>query len=238
MQIEVLAYPPASGGNFTDKTVIVIDVLRATSTIVTALGNQALEIIPVVEPSEVAELVRNIGPRECLTGGERKGLKIEGFDLGNSPTEYHEEKVRGKKIILCTTNGTKAIKWAQGAAEVLIGSFLNLQLVVEHIQDKNQDLIIVCSGRDQGVCLEDLVCAGMIIKQLDLNNLSDLSDSAKIAYFVYEKAGKKLEQFIKQTQHGRYLTEIGMESDIKECLNLNKYPILPKYIKGKISINS
>ena len=232
-QVDVILVP-AGNANLTDKKVVVMDVLRATSTIVTALGNKALEIIPVVEPVEVADLVRAIGPKECLAGGERKGLKIEGFDLGNSPAEYTEERVRGKKLILCTTNGTKAIKSAQGAAEVCIVSFLNIAVIVDYLRDSSQDIVLICSGRDQSLCLEDLACAGMMVQSLQAN--AQLTDAAKLALYVWEKAGPDLEGFVKQTQHGRYLQEIGMAEDIGRCLTFNKYPIIPKYKNGKISL--
>jgi 2-phosphosulfolactate phosphatase len=225
-----------SNVNSANKTVVVIDVLRATSTIVTALGNKALEVIPVIEPVEVADLVKKIGPRDCLTGGERKGLKIEGFDLGNSPAEYIEERVQGKKLILCTTNGTKAIKLTQGAAEVYIGSFLNIQFLTDHLLGSSQDLILICSGRDQNVSLEDLACAGMMIHLLQDGAQNILTDAAELAQYVWEKAGPSLEDFVKQTQHGRYLKEIGMAEDIGRCLTVNKYPIIPKYSNGKISL--
>ncbi|HBF36033.1 MAG TPA: 2-phosphosulfolactate phosphatase, partial [Firmicutes bacterium] len=230
MQVEVLMVPSNQIFNLADKKVVVIDVLRATSTIVTAFGNGALEIVPVMEPAEVVDLVKRIGPKEFLTGGERKGFKIEGFDLGNSPSEYAEERVKGRKIILCTTNGTKAIKTAQSAAELYIGSFLNMQAVVNHLKGSSQDLVLVCSGRDQNLCLEDLACAGLMIELLKDEIGNDLTDSAKLAQYVWEKAGVNLEEFIKQTQHGRYLKEIGLEQDIHDCMALNQYEIVPRYV--------
>ncbi|HBE81027.1 MAG TPA: 2-phosphosulfolactate phosphatase, partial [Firmicutes bacterium] len=165
VRVDVLPVPD-SNVNLVDKKVVVIDVLRATSTIVTALGNKASEIIPAIEPAEVVDLVRVIGSKECLTGGERKGLKIEGFDLGNSPAEYTEERISGKRLILCTTNGTKAIKSAQGAAEVWIGSFLNIGAVTDRLQDSTRDIVLICSGRDHSLCLEDMACAGAMIQFL------------------------------------------------------------------------
>jgi 2-phosphosulfolactate phosphatase len=236
VQVEVLTVPANQAINLADKKVVVIDVLRATSTIVTAFGNRALELIPVIEPVEVADLIKRIGPGEFLTGGERKGIKIEGFDLGNSPLEYTEERVGGRKIVLCTTNGTKAIKMAQNACELYIGSFLNIQAVTNRLQGSSQDVVLVCSGRDQSLCLEDLACAGLIVESLvgEIGNI--MTDSAKLACYVWEKAKADLEGFIKQTQHGRYLTEIGMEEDIGRCLAFNKYSIVPQYRNGKICL--
>lgn len=237
MQVDVLVVPSNQiNVNLADKTAVVIDVLRATSTIVTALGNAALEVIPVVEPAEVAELIRKIGPGEFLAGGERKGLKIAGFDLGNSPSEYTKERVQGKKLVLCTTNGTKAIKSVQGAAEVYIGSFLNIQALTDHLQSATRDVLLICSGREQNICLEDLACAGLMVYLLQAGARADLSDAAKTALYVWEKAGADLEGFVKETRHGRYLQEIGMGEDIGRCLALNKYPIVPKYSSGRICL--
>lgn len=235
MQVEVLVAPSNQAMNLADKKVVVIDVLRATSTIVTAFGNKALEIVPVVEPAEVAELIKRFGPGEFLSGGERKGLKIEGFDLGNSPFEYTEERVGGRKIVLSTTNGTKAIKMAQNACELYIGSFLNIRAVTEALRGSSQDVVLICSGRDHSLCLEDLACAGLIVESLENDMGNNMTDSAKLARFVWEKAQADVEGFIKQTQHGRYLAEIGMKEDIGRCLAFNKYSIVPQYSNGKIT---
>lgn len=238
MRIDVLALPQSnSNWDWVDKKVVVLDILRATSSTVTALGNKAIEVIPVVEPGEAIELVKSLGARECVVGGERKGLKIEGFELGNSPAEYGESKVAGKKVILCTTNGTKAIKNFQGAAEVLIGSFLNVQTIADYVKEGGMHLVLVCSGRDQHLCLEDLACAGLIVKLLEeAGVVIEWTDSAKLAYFVWEKAAPDLEAFIRQTEHGRYLSEIGLGGDIPDCLALNKFPLLPRYVNGKVAI--
>jgi 2-phosphosulfolactate phosphatase len=237
VKVDVVIVPSHNSNvNLADKKTVVIDVLRATSTIVTALGNKALEVIPVIEPVEVADLVRTIGPQECLTGGERKGLKIEGFDLGNSPAEYTKERIQGKKLILSTTNGTKAIKWAQGASEVYIGSFLNIRAITDQLRDSVQDVILICSGRDHSVSLEDLACAGMMTKLLQDGTSNMITDAAKLALYVWEKARPDLEEFVKQTQHGQYLKEIGMAEDIGRCLTFDKYPIIPRYNEGRISL--
>jgi 2-phosphosulfolactate phosphatase len=239
MKADVLLYPQALSNQVPgDRKVVVIDVLRATSTIVTALAQQALEVIPVNEPSEAIELVRSIGTRECVLGGEQKGFKIEGFELGNSPADYTEAKVAGKKVILCTTNGTRAIKRAHGAAEVLVASYLNLQTVVDYLGESDKDLLIVCAGREQNISLEDLSCAGMIIRLLRARrNDLQLTDGATVAGLIAGQAQSEgLENFLKSTEHGRYLLQIGMEPDIRDCVALNQYPILPRYLNGKIMI--
>lgn len=238
MKIDVFAYPPFGiPVTLSDKTVVVLDILRATSTIVTALAQGAIEVIPVSEPSEAVNLVKGLGSERCLKGGERKGLKIEGFDLGNSPMEYTAERVDGKKIILTTTNGTKAIKWAQSANEILIGSYLNLQAVVDYLSNSIRDIVIICSGRDNNLGLEDLACAGDLVRRLKQISGSTLTDSARVAEYVAEQADAAgLLSFLQETDHGRYLAEIGMENDIAACAAVNQYPVIPRFDGGKITL--
>lgn len=238
MLIDVLVLPQLGNNrDLVNKRIVALDVLRATSTIVTALYNGATEIIPVQEYDEAFNLVRSIGRNVCLLGGERKGLKIEGFDLGNSPLEYTREQVENKKIILCTTNGTKAIKAFQNAPEVLIGSYLNMGRLVDYLTAEPQDTTIVCSGREGALCLEDLACAGMIIRLATERVKADLTDAAKVAlYTVKQNSRINLVKFISQTEHGNYLKSIGMEEDLKFCAALNSAPIIPRFREGKISI--
>ncbi len=236
MLIDVLVLPQlGSNRDQVNKRVVVLDILRATSTIVTALNNGAAEVIPVQEYDEALNLVRSIGRNICLLGGERKGYKIEGFDMGNSPLEYTRERVEGKKVILCTTNGTKAIKAFQNAAEVMIGSYLNMNRLVDYLSKDPQDLTIVCSGREGNLCLEDLACAGMITRLVSEELAVDLTDAAKVALFTAKQNSRvSLEKFISGTEHGRYLKEIGMGNDLKICTALNSSPILPRFQGGKI----
>lgn len=236
MLIDVLVLPQfGNDREFVNKRIVVFDVLRATSTIVTALYNGATEVIPVQEPDEALNLVSSIGRKTCLLGGERKGIKIEGFNLGNSPLEYTKEQVDGKKIILCTTNGTKTIRLFQNAAEVLIGSYLNMERLVAYLIKNPQDTTLVCSGREGVLCLEDLACAGMIIRLVTEVVEAELTDAAKVALFTAEhNIGVSLVKFISQTEHGRYLDSIGMGEDLQFCTALNSAPIIPRFKEGRI----
>lgn len=236
MLIDVLVLPQLGNNReLVNKRIVALDVLRATSTIVTALYNGVTEVIPVQEYDEALNLVRSIGRNFCLLGGERKGLKIEGFDLGNSPLEYTREQVEGKKIILCTTNGTKAIRAFQNAAEVLIGSYLNMNKLVDYLAKDPQDTTIVCSGRENNLCLEDLACAGMIIRLITEVIAADLTDAAKVALFTAKQNSRvSLVNFISQTEHGSYLKSIGMGEDLKVCTALNSAPIIPRFQGGRI----
>lgn len=239
MLIDVLVLPQLGNNrDHVNKRIVVLDILRATSTIVTALNNGAAEVIPVQEYEEALNLVNSIGHNICLLGGERKGFKIEGFDLGNSPLEYTEEQVKDKKVILYTTNGTKAIKGFQNAAEVLIGSYLNIQILVDYLIENIQDTVLVCSGREGALCLEDLACAGMITRLVSEAVTVELTDAAKVALFITKQNSRvRLEKFISSTEHGQYLKEIGMEADLKFCTVVNSAPILPRFQGGKISLD-
>ncbi len=238
MLIDVLVIPQL--GNNRDqanKRIVVLDILRATSTIVTALYNGAAEVIPIQEYEEALTLVRSVGRNVCLLGGERKGYKIEGFDLGNSPSEYTKERVEGKKVILCTTNGTKAIKTFQSASEVLIGSYLNIDRLVGYLTENPQDTTLVCSGREGNLSLEDLVCAGMIIRLVSEAVAAEMTDAAMVALYTTKQNSRvSLEKFISSTEHGRYLKEIGMGEDLKVCTALNSSPVLPRFEGGRIHI--
>lgn len=238
MLIDVILLPALTGTRaLSGQIAIVLDILRATSTMVTALGNHALEVIPVAEPKAAFDLQQRIGVERCILGGERKGYKIPGFDLGNSPAEYTEAKISGKTVILSTSNGTKAALWAKEAREVLIGSFLNMGAICDYLQScpVPKDITIVCSGREGNFSLEDFTGAGMIVSLAGSN--CELTDTAKVALFTYEKARESgLTVFVGQAEHGRYLKEIGMESDIALCTELNQYPILPRMGEGAIRI--
>ena len=238
MLIDVLV-TPLLGNNcdHSNKRIVVLDILRATSTIVTALNNGAMEVIPVQEYDEVFNLVRSLGRSICLLGGERKGLKIEGFDLGNSPLEYTRGVVEGKKIIFCTTNGTKAIKALQNGLEVLIGSYLNVEHLVGYLTRNTQDITLVCSGREGNLCMEDLACAGMIAQMVSTAVPADLTDAAKVAIYTAKLQGSdSLEKFISSVEHALLLKEIGMGRDINACTALNSAPILPRFEGGRIHI--
>lgn len=220
---------------------VVLDIFRATSSMVTALGNHALQVIPVSEPEAAFELQRKFGAGQCILGGERKGFKIPGFDLGNSPAEYTEDVISGKTVILSTSNGTQAALWAKESREVLIGSFLNMAAICDYLKSRLSDgnnapdITIVCAGREGNFSLEDFTGAGMIVHLAGAN--CELTDTAKVALLTYEKARQSgIATFTSQAEHGRYLKEIGMESDIDLCTEVDKYSILPRMADGVIRV--
>src|SRR6266850_4360450 len=149
-----------------DKNIVVIDVLRASTTIATALNNGAKEIIPVSSIENAVKISGNLFGDVTLRAGERNARMIEGFNLGNSPLEYTEDVVRGKTIIFMTTNGSAAIVKGRHAKKLIVGSFVNLSAVVKCLSDLGGDFVIVCAGKENHFCLEDTVCAGKIVTRL------------------------------------------------------------------------
>lgn len=215
-----------------DKNVIVIDVLRASSTLVIALNNGAREIIPVASIESAVKISGSLFGEVTLRGGERNGKMIEGFNLGNSPLEYSEAAVKGKSIIYCTTNGSVAMAKSRYARTLVIGSFVNLTATANFIRDEKKDFLILCAGRANNIgnfSLEDAVCAGMIIQTLKENESLelDLSDSAKAAVALFKSFGRSILKMLKTSEHGQYLMEIGFAEDLKICAQVDSVPVLP-----------
>jgi len=226
--------------DFTGKTVVVIDVLRATSTILTALAGDCPEVIPVVEPEEAFALAAGRGRDRCLLGGERKGIKIPGFDLGNSPAEYKREVVSGKTILLCTSNGTAALQEAQSGAKVLIGAFLNMSRLTSYLKQVAGEVVLFCAGKDGELALEDLLCAGMLVDNLVFaakrEPVVELTDTARVAMVAcrHMAAGKGAVVALAQTEHGRYLSSLGFTGDVRYCGQVDFLSLLAVFEEGRI----
>jgi 2-phosphosulfolactate phosphatase len=215
-----------------DKNIIVIDVLRASTTITVALNNGAREIIPVASVESAVKISGSLFGEVTLRGGERNGKMIEGFNLGNSPLEYTETAVRGKSIIYCTTNGSVAMAKSRYAKMLIVASFVNLSAVVDFMKSENKDFLIICAGRLNSLgqfSLEDSVCAGLIIQKLSkIEGLEfDLTDAAQAALALQKAFGKSIFKLLKSTEHGKLLTEIGMADDLKVCAEIDSVPVLP-----------
>jgi 2-phosphosulfolactate phosphatase len=228
-----------------DKNVVVVDVLRASSTILTALVNGAKEVIPAESSSVAARISKGSG--NSLLCGERNGKVIEGFNLGNSPFEYTAEAVKGKTLIFSTTNGTVSITKSRFAKNCIIAGFLNMKAVVDFLEELNEDFIIVCSGKLNDFCVEDMAAAGMIISELferkGKNNFILLDSgyvSYKMAKSILYKSGKpdvsKIQSIYKKSEHGQYLISLGFENDLGYCAQLNKINEIPVFRKGMIKL--
>ncbi len=203
------------------KICVVIDVLRASTTMVTALAHGCQRIIPVETPEEAREVARE---RDCLLGGEREGLLIEGFDLGNSPLEYVPEKVSGRTIAFTTTNGTRAIRACSSSESLIAACFLNGRAVKGLLQKEQKDTVIVCAGTRGEPSLEDTVCGGMLLESLD----GEMTLAAKEAVSVWNMHGNDLAAMMKKVSaHGRSLVALGFERDIDFAARLNEFDIIP-----------
>ncbi|MFQ6080838.1 MAG: 2-phosphosulfolactate phosphatase [Candidatus Bathyarchaeia archaeon] len=217
--------------------VIVIDVLRCCSTIVTALANAAEGVIPTKTVSEARRLHKK--HPELILAGERGGIKPKGFHLGNSPLEFSPRAIGGKRIILTTTSGTKAIVLSQKTGWVLIGALLNSEAVAKaalKIAEKERlGISLVLSGRGgKHFSLEDFLCAGLIVGSLPTDRV-ELSDAALGSWLSFQQSRRSLYETIQDGYHARYLKSIGFEEDIRYCSQVNVFDIVPIYRNGIIT---
>lgn len=214
--------------------VVIIDVLRATSTIAAALYNGAKSVIPVDSVSRCIELGKQI---EGITAGERDGKIAEGLSYGNSPFEYPEDFIKGKTLVLTTTNGTRLLHMAfeKGAAEIITGAFTNLSAVCEYLLQAKKNVILGCAGWKDRVNMEDTLFAGAIVERVG-SHFSINCDSSHMAQTLYGKAGKDLFGFMKKTDASHYhrLMGFGLEKDIRYCLTEDSLNVLPYYTEGKL----
>ena len=211
-----------------DHTVVVIDVLRATSTMVEALVNGARGVYPAASTEEAIRLASSPGREDTLLCGESKGLMIDGFDLGNSPREFVRERVADKRLVMSTTNGTGAFLMAEDAGRVLACCFLNLGAVVDAVAAVEQ-LVVVCAGREGRFSADDALCAGVLLDRLQAGNAGEigLNDAGQAAL---ELAGRFRvgADFLAMTDGGNSLVEIGFHENLKHCAQLDRYAVVPE----------
>jgi len=218
-----------------DRTVVVIDVLRACSTIVTALHRGARAVFPVSDMAQAGRIAGNLDPDVYRLGGERKGDKIEGYDLGNSPLEYTRAEVEGRDVILNTTNGTQALSHATEAKHLVAACFLNAERVVDFVRSVDEAVTIVCAGRQNRLALEDALCAGLLLDRLwDEEPPNVTTDSAHTAYTLYDTDRDHLESALRSTNHAERLRDHGYEDDLDYCLQLDTYALLPYYTENRL----
>ncbi len=215
------------------RVVVVIDVLRASTTIVTALAHGARAVIPFESAEEAVTRFRSFERSEVLLAGERKAARISGFDLGNSPAEFTPEVVEGKTILLTTSNGTVALAAVQGAREVLVGAFVNLAATVAAVRSHlraGADVAVVCAGSERQFALEDAVCAGRLLRLLARRLAgAQWNDAARAVVTLERKHGRDVAACLAGTVHGRALAEAGFAADIARCAELDTQVVVPVY---------
>jgi 2-phosphosulfolactate phosphatase len=209
--------------------VVVIDVLRATSSMCVAFTQGVNSIIPV------ATIEESIAYREegFLIGAERNGEMLDGFDIGNSPFSYMDEKVKGRDIALTTTNGTQAIAAAKGAKQIVVGSFLNLDALCNWLATQDGNIVLLCSGWKNSVNIEDTLLAGAVVHQMRGDfDFTNLRDTSIIAERLYLLAKDDLNGFLEESSHRNRLKKLNIDKDIEYCLTPNQAHVVPGIING------
>lgn len=224
-------YTKLPSSHLTARTVISIDLLRSSTSMTWALVNGATKVIPTADAAEAVSIANRMGG--CILGGERGGIKLPGFDLGNSPFEYNRETVNGKSVIVSTTNGTGALCGAEGAANVLLGCMLNCTAVARRAVELGNDIIIMCAGTDHDISADDLYAAGAIAETIIRLADGDVSacDMTLVACMVYKSWKNDLRE-LSLTYHCSRLLRLGFEKDVEFCLRRDVTDIVPEYING------
>jgi 2-phosphosulfolactate phosphatase len=221
------------------RVVAMIDVLRASSTIAVALANGARAIIPLESSEDVVTRSKQFERAGVLLAGERRMLKMDGFDLGNSPIEHSRAAVDGKTVLLTTTNGTRALLAVQGARDVVVASYVNLAAVCAMLRSAlrgGTDVTIVCAGQDRQFSLEDTACAGRYVNQICKRMQSaELNDAALAGSLIDRKYGDNLMRLFQAAAHGRALAAAGFEEDLAACAAVDSYPVIPIYQDRQIT---
>lgn len=224
-QVEICYTPQAYHLFHNDAAiVVVIDILRATSAITTAFYNGVSKMIPVATVEEAKALQE----KGYMAAAERNGEMIEGFELGNSPFGYMNNKVKGKTIAISTTNGTQAIAAAKNASGIVIGSFLNQDVLIEYLREQQRDVILLCAGWKNKFNLEDTLFAGAVADALiNKAGFEVYCDSAIAAGHLYNLAKHDLFGFLANSSHRNRLAKLDLERDIRYCLTPNQCPVIP-----------
>jgi 2-phosphosulfolactate phosphatase len=208
----------------TDCNVVIIDIFRATSTITTALHNGAASVIPVASVEECIAIGNQT--TNSITAGERDGKVATGLAYGNSPFEYPADFIKGKTLVLTTTNGTKLLHMVKGASNIIIGSFLNLAAVIDFLKNDNKPVILGCAAWKDRFNLEDTLFAGAVANALQ-KHFSINCDSARAAIHLHEQSKGEYLNFLKNSSHYNRLSGYGLIKDLEYCTSTNLHPIVP-----------
>ena len=239
MRIDVYFTPlGVAAGDLAGRGVVVIDALRATTTIVTAVANGAKAVIPAATPDEAVRLAAKLEKNGVLLAGERRSVKIAGFALGNSPREMTPAAVATKTIVLATTNGTPALVAAQGGDPVLVGAPANFRALVERARQvlgERGDLAVVCAGREKQFAIEDAYTAGRLVKALrkgsrkvQVNDAGQAATSLTAAFASWTEA-------LAGSEAARQLTEANLADDVAFAARADRFAVVPTYADRRIT---
>jgi 2-phosphosulfolactate phosphatase len=223
------------------RTVFVIDILRATTSMCAAMSSGAKAIIPVAATDEALRLAQTIGSADVLLAGEKNCLRIEGFQLGNSPLEMTEAAVRGKTLVLTTTNGTKALLACQGAGAVYPVCAGNLSLAAERARealDRDAGMLVVCAGRGGAFSLDDAYAAGRLVSAVlgGPKGRRGLNDAALASLDLVRRYGENWERPLSRSRAGRELIRLGFAEDVKASGWLDAYPVLLTFHERRVTL--
>ena len=238
MKLDVIVTPAeTTPAALSGRTVVVLDVLRATTSIVQALSAGARSVFPVSSIEEALRLANTFGRDEVLLAGERRCLPIEGFDFGNSPGDFTPERVGGKTLIMTTTNGTAAMAQTQSAARVFVGSLLNRAAVVAELVRLNAEPVFLCSGREKYFALEDAAVAGNFAAQLMAAQPGEwtLNDGAHAALTLSKEFGIGIPLF-EMSAGGRSIVEAGLDQDLAFCAQVDVHDFVPVFQERSITL--
>jgi 2-phosphosulfolactate phosphatase len=240
VKVEVAFTAGERGGpTTTGRTAVVLDVLRATSSIVEALVNGARRIIPAATVEEAVAKKNELGRDAALLCGERGGRPIRGFDLGNSPLEFTPAAVSDKTLVMSTTNGTPALLSTAGAGVCLIAALLNIDAVAQRVVAEGNDVLILCAGREGRFAIEDAVAAGVLTQRIrQVGNIPlRLDDGARAAITLAGRSRGDLAAILQRSVAGRSLRRIGQGEDILFCSQLDRYTAVPVFEQHRIELS-
>ncbi|GAC1416213.1 MAG: 2-phosphosulfolactate phosphatase family protein [Gemmatimonadaceae bacterium] len=221
------------------RLVVIVDVLRASTTVATALGNGAKTVIPLEGADEVIFRSMEFARSQILLAGEQKMHPITGFDLGNSPQAFTQPTVEGKTILITTTNGTRTLLGVQGARDIVIASYVNFTAVLAMMKvaaSSNTAIAIICAGEEGSFTLEDAACAGRYVRAIPKRGDSIQSNDAATASVVIErKYGDNIAKVFKESSHGQALESAGFGDDLAAAAEVDSYPVVPIYQDRQIT---
>lgn len=238
MKLDVAFTPSELGGNAGDRTVVVIDVLRATSTILEALVNGAQAVVPVDSVDIAVTKAQEIGRDQAILCGERDTQPIAGFHMGNSPLEFTADRVAGKTLVMTTTNGTRALVMGGSGGRCVVGSFLNATAVADAVAE-DEHVLLLCAGREGRFALEDALCAGAIARRIRAKQGARAlrpNDAARTAMLLARRYEGDLLKALRRTAAGRRLTELGRIADIEHCARADLHDRVPNVRERRVTL--
>lgn len=219
------------------RAIVVVDVLRSSTTIAWALKNGGAKVIPVETVEEATRLAQTLDAKTRLLCGERDGRKVGGFDMGNSPRECTRERVEGKTLVFASTNASPLMAGVLAGHPQRVLGYVNLSAVADALWKEGADVAVVCAGRVGRFSLEDAACAGALARRLAGRAAGlALNDAAEIAAEYDRAHGADPEGILRRSEHGRYLIELGFEEDLPICAAVDQVPLVPILKDGRITV--